>query len=208
MVHWDAEARRYRDENGKLIPVSTVRGWVDDFAAALAVMFTVRASAVLNQFIEGQLSIETLQSWYGTTKNDLRDGHRAATAIAFGGVQQMTPDEWDAADGAINFQMGFWEAFAGGIFAGTIPIDGTLRSRSGMYGAAVYSTYENSVRLREMRAGANEERRIRGGGDSCVTCIDQEGLGWRPIGSLKALGDSECRARCRCHFLFRMVTPK
>jgi hypothetical protein len=204
---WDRERRRYRDDAGALVPESTVRRWVDEFAASLAVLFAARAARVREAHAGGTLTMEILQAWYSVTRLDIRSAHRAATVVAYGGEDEMTDEEWHRADSRVRDEQGFWDTFAAGVFVGSVQMDGRIESRTALYGQAVYSTYENSVRQREQRAGAEQERRILTSGNSCATCQDQAGLGWSPIGSLNALGDSECRSNCRCFFEYRTAPP-
>lgn len=42
--------------------------------------------------------------------------------------------------------------------------------------------------------------------EPCPTCIERLALNWQPIGTLRPIGDSECRHQCHCHFRFRKGT--
>lgn len=198
---WNSAKRRFVDADGKTVPIGTVRSWIDDFAVSIAVLFAERAGRVVS---EAEINIDDLTAWYTVTQRELEDGHRAATVIAYGGLSQMTDSEWQEAEGAIREQMGFWEAFAAGVFVGTIPIDGRFPARTAMYGDAIYGTYENNVRRREAQAGMDEERRVLGAADHCEDCVLAASLGWRSIGTLPAIGDSACKSRCKCHFEYRI----
>jgi len=53
--------------------------------------------------------------------------------------------------------------------------------------------------------GYVEERSVLGIADHCDGCLAEAGKGWRPIGTLLPIGGRDCKARCRCHFEYRMA---
>ena len=207
MFIWNAEKRRYERPNGDVVTNAELRSWVDDFAAALVVLFMGRARAVVdalaNISIDEQAFRDAFSVWNDQTRADIRGGHLAACALAFGGFNVITTNEFTTGEQAADFHASFWDNFVGAIVTGAIPFDGNFVARSGMYGAAVFSTFQNATRAREKAAGMTEERRRLGASDHCPTCLEQAAIGWVAIGSLRAIGDSECRSRCRCYFQFR-----
>lgn len=203
MHTWDADKRQYVNADGTVVAPATVRGWIDDFAALLAVLFAERSRTIIAQFQAGTLELAALQAWFAANRRDIADSHRAAVIIAFGGAPQMTETDWQEADRAVNFQTSFFDAFAAQLFSGQTRFDGAFPARAALYAESVFCSYENAVRRRELNAGMDEERRIVRAGDNCETCVAQGALNWQPIGTLKIIGDSECRARCRCYFKFR-----
>lgn len=209
MFIWNEEKRQYFTESGEPVTDADLRRWVDDFAAALIVLFMGRARRVLDTLLtiqtDEQAFRDALSDWQLKTALDIKSGHLIACVIAFGGFNFIRENEYRTGEQAANFHFAFWENFVTGVFLGTILIDNNFAPRTGMYGAGVFSTFQNSIRARELAAGKTQERRFLGASDHCPTCINQAALKWQPIGSLKAIGDSECKSRCRCYFQFRQI---
>jgi len=207
---WDPRKRRYVDENGKEVSAKTIRRWADDFAASIAALYFARAAAVVNANNAGTLTQDIFAGWATQTRRDIRNSHRAAAVIAYGGLDQMTDAEWHRADQTVNREQGFFDTFTTGLVLGSVELASRISSRSAQYGSAIYSTYENSVRDREIKANAaagneGEERRdCADDPNSCEDCIDAAALDWQPEGSLPEIGDSECGGNCRCFFETRI----
>lgn len=85
------------------------------------------------------------------------------------------------------------------------PMNGTFVSRAEMYGNAAWSAPQQIVRQAvSSLAIFDEEMREHLGEDTpCSTCAHQAAMGWQPIGTLRAIGDSICMSGCHCRFLFR-----
>jgi hypothetical protein len=209
MFIWNSEKRRYESADGEPVPDSVLRRWVDDFAAALVVLFMARAQAVQSALVEintgggGDRFRAALADWQINCRADLRAGHLAACAIAFGGFNVIRSDQLETGERAADFHSSFWDNFVAGVFVGSVLMDGNFVPRSGMYGAGVYSTFQNGTRARERAAGMTQERRRLGASDHCPTCLEQAAFGWVAIGTLRSIGDSECKTRCRCYFQFK-----
>ena len=70
------------------------------------------------------------------------------------------------------------------------------------------SAWQAAQRINHQQARSNPylefERRILGNPktEHCEDCPPLAELGWRPIGTLPVIGDTECGSRCLCHFRY------
>lgn len=207
---WDSEKRLYLDASGAVVPEEKVRSWIDDFAAALALLFMGRARNVLETLIEIEINAtafrDAVANWNNLTRADLTGGHIAAVVVAYGGFNVIAPENFAIAERETQVQLSFWDNFVAGVLTGAVQFDGSFVSRTGMYADAIYSTYIKAVRQREIKAGMTEERNILGDANHCTgdnSCIKQSQRGWVAIGSLVAVGERTCLSRCRCWLDFR-----
>lgn len=205
---WDSEAKIYRDDDGNPVPPERVRSWMEDWAAALVVLFAARAEAARRKADAAGFGsndwLDAMTAWQSETIRDLRAAMYASSSVAFGGLKNTDVADWTIADIFVNEQIGFFQNFAAGVFAGAIVLNGMFAPRAGMYGSAAFGAYENSVREREKRDRRfSEERRQLGAPDHCVDCLEQAAIGWQPVGALRRIGDSVCLSRCKCFFIYR-----
>lgn len=227
---WDDINRRYYDDEGNEIDDAVLREWISAFAVSLAVPFRERAERLQKAIIDLALSAGNATDGFGTdapdaadvptpseaaaefqqaffawandTANEIYAATLATTLIAFGGQSNATADQFLFAETQAQEQIGFWEQFAAAVAAGGAST-AYIAARSEMYAASTYASFANGVRYREGSAGMREERRYLGAADHCTTCLEQAAIGWVAIGSLRRIGDSECKTRCRCYFRFR-----
>ncbi len=83
---------------------------------------------------------------------------------------------------------------------------GQFVARAELYGNSVWQATVNTIRATTIRAAVmREERRILGQpkGEHCHDCPPLAALGWQPLGTLPAIGDTECGNLCLCAFEFR-----
>jgi hypothetical protein len=208
---WNADTRQYLDENGDPVADSQVRSWIDDFAAVLALLFIGRAGRVLETLLtietDEQAFRDALTEWHDLTRADIAAGHLAATVVAYGGFNVITPDEYAVGERAAAFHASYFDNFVGGLFTGAILLDSAFPNRTSLYALSFFSTYENAVREREKAAGKTEEKNVLGLADHCsgglISCTGETAKGWVAIGTLSAIGARQCLTRCRCHFEFR-----
>ena len=81
-------------------------------------------------------------------------------------------------------------------------------NRSGMYADASWGVVEGVLRDGAIRDGYTEERRLLGGltgsrSRHCQECPELAAMGWVPLNSLPAVGQTPCRTRCRCSWQWR-----
>jgi hypothetical protein len=150
--------------------------------------------------IDGRLPLAT---WTVQMMASIKALHLTATAVAAGGWQQMDQSWFGWTGQQIRQQYRWLIKFSVEISTGAQKLDGTAVARSALYAAAARSTHRAALRRLAGFRAAGEERRVLGVADHCRTCLDQAKLKWQPFGTLRRIGDSECRINCRCWFEFR-----
>ncbi len=78
-------------------------------------------------------------------------------------------------------------------------------ARAEQYGDAAWGAAQQVNRKRMIRGGQyTQEMRVHGKyvDDMCDTCRNAVEQGWVPIGTLPAIGDSECLGNCHCFFKY------
>ena len=196
--YWDESIRQFRDENGRVISDARMRIYIDAMCAALALVFLTRAERLKNEF-----TLENFQTWNIQSRVDIKSLHYAMMMVAFGGRSQMSNPEWLQAEEKIEFHTDFFTAFSQDVALGKVTMDGHFPVRTSMYALAGHSSYQDGVRIRETNAGRTEEKRETTSGNPCIDCKTAKALGWQPIGTLPAIGNSVCLTRCRCYYLYR-----
>lgn len=195
---WSDTSQRYRDSRtGRFVSAAAVRDELDK---------SIDASAkAIREATEGlRAGTLALSAWQLVMADEIRNGHLASTALARGGWSRLTVEDYRAASKAVAEQYKFLRNFAADVASGKQKLDGTLIRRAELYTMAARGQYEDTRREAEAERGLTEERRIRHARDSCETCIEEERKGWQPIGTLRRIGDSLCRSRCRCQFEYRL----
>lgn len=192
---WNATAGRYiNSSTGQFVSFAAVRDALE------VVMEAARGNmhSLTEQLIGGQIS---LAEWEAGMMEQIKISHVAASASANGGWAQMSQADWGATGQLIRRQYDFLRNFASEIASGQQPLDGRALVRADMYGQAARSTFEQMRRRYErISNGMEYERRVLGVADHCDDCLDAAELGWQPIGTLPAIGDSVCKTNCHCSF--------
>ena len=193
-VGWNETAGRYVNlDTGRFIRREWVRDQLEDVITAT----NNNLLRYADQVITGDISIAEFQL---SMASDIKLLHTASGAAARGGWAQMSQGDWGYVGSQLKIQYGYLNNFAAQIESGEQALDGRLKVRASMYGDAARSTYEQIVRRLEQSKGAVLEARILGVADHCDDCLDEAGKGWKPIGTLRRIGDSICKTRCHCHF--------
>lgn len=194
---WSEAARRYVEiRSGQAVAPGAVRAALEEVSAA----YQADMARVTQRLLAGQIA---LAEWQGEMAALIKGGHLTAAALMRGGWGQMSQADWGFAGQLIKRQYGFLNRLAKQVERGEQKLNGRLLRRAVMYGEALRGTGESANRRLHQSQGFGEERRVRGVADSCPTCVSEAAKGWQPIGTLKAIGDSECLTRCRCHFEYR-----
>ncbi len=84
-------------------------------------------------------------------------------------------------------------------------------ARAEQYGSSVWGAAQEVARAQVIRERVwIEERRVHGmlKDDMCSICREAVAMGWQPIGTLPAIGDSECLSSCHCYFKWRDADGK
>lgn len=169
-------------------------------AVAEIVEATQSRLAVLTQRrLTGSLS--TLD-WRIAVSSELRSAHVAATAIAHGGLGNLTPSERGWVGSQLREQGKYLSSFALDIAQGRLS-DAQALARAQLYGEAVWGGYQEATRRQARSVGMAQERNVLGGGQHCDECPSLSGQGWVPLGTMPAPGSRSCRSRCRCSLAYR-----
>jgi hypothetical protein len=192
---YDPETMRYRrTSTGRFVKADAVRRAtrrVVDYSAK-------RIRRLGKQFAKGEIGLQEFETQMRGTVKDL---HLAATAAAKGGFGSMTSRDYGLVGARLRFHYERLDVFARLIEDARLSV-GQIKARAGLYANAGVGVYENA--RREAAQGVmTEERRVLGVAEHCGVCVEQAGQGWQPLNTLRRLGDSPCRANCKCRFKFR-----
>lgn len=191
MFRWDDRLGRYRGSDGKIVAESRIRLAVDAIADAAS----DRMADLSERLRAGDIS---LADWQREMMRTIKTAHVASGVAAQGGRAQMDQAAYGYLGRAIRDQYAYLRNMADGIASGTVPLDGRLIARAGMYGQHARVVYEN-VRARDARArGYSQERNVLHAQESCSQCVGLARIGWVEIGTLPPIGSRRCLARCRC----------
>ncbi len=150
-----------------------------------------------------------------------------AGALAFSGPKELTADDFHAIDHQARVQAEYMDRFERDVQARTppeiaSPIGQTVIlpqvmsapqfvARAEQYGDAPWGAAQTVQREKIIRGKVYiEEKRVHGLmiDDMCPTCMHAVAKGWQPIGTLPAIGDSECLGNCHCSFRYRDANGK
>jgi hypothetical protein len=143
----------------------------------------------------------TLAEWQSSMRDELYDGYLLSSLLAMGGLGVASLAGWAFMADVVKAQYNYLDGFANDIKSSPLEwLTGRLNARANMYSNSVYSSYENASRNEAALDGYNLERRVLGASDHCSSCLEYAALGWQPINTLPAIGDSICRSNCKCEF--------
>lgn len=191
---WNKKSLRYVDPSGRFVSAERVRRALIRVADGAK-----RQIANLSgQLTRGELNVG---QWQSQMEQAVKDMHLAATAAAKGGFGSMTQRDYGLAGARIRFHYERLDVFARMVEEGRMTA-GQVKARAGLYASAGLGVYENA-RREAARGVMMEEKRVLGAAEHCGVCVEEAAKGWREIGTLRRIGDSPCRANCRCRFRFR-----
>jgi hypothetical protein len=197
---WNPVKRLYQDiKTGKYLTPQEVRIAVDQvidgYQAALVTIST-----------KLQVGEITLAEWQLQMARMVKDLHVATAVAANGGFANMSQADYGFVGSEVKKQYQFLQGFADDIVSGKQLVkSGSLVARARLYAQAARTSYEQTARRREKRAGEIQERRVLGSADHCPDCVALAAKGWQPIGTLPAIGQGTvCLANCRCSFDFQV----
>ena len=148
------------------------------------------------QFLSGDL---TPAAWNHQQLTTIKLVQVAAAVLAYGGRASLTPQRLAVIQQAVAQQYQFQAKFLADVVTGRQRRNGRMLTRAGMYAAAARMTAVAVTRRTAYEAGMHYERNVLGpSDDSCDECLQQESLGWVPIGTLSAPGTRTCRSNCQC----------
>ena len=196
---WNSDAQRYIDlRTGQFVSRAQVRTALDQ--AIVSAKDGMRDIA--QDLVDGNIS---LADWQTRMAQQIKLIHLASGAAAVGGWAQLTPSDYGRIGAALRQQYAYLQRFALQIENGLVPLDGRLIVRSLLYGEAGRGTFEDFARAAAQRAGMTHERRVLGAAEHCKDCVKYAGWGWKPIGTLPRIGNSQCVTNCHCTFEFRKL---
>lgn len=189
---FDVATGRYRDTStGRLVSERLIRAQIDTLADAAS----DRLADLTERLLRGAIP---LADWQRQSMVVIKTAHVAAGVVAQGGKLQMTASHYGFLGRQIRDQYAYLRDMANGIADGSVPLDGRLVSRAGMYGQSARVLYE-AVQAREATGrGYDEERSVLHADESCAACRAQASLGWVATGTLVPIGSRTCLSRCRC----------
>jgi hypothetical protein len=193
---YNAKAYSYVDPQGRFLSRTDVRDTLDN---ALKNNGTLLRD-LTQQLRDGRISIA---DWQTAMAREIKNVHLYSTAAARGGWANMTPTDYGRAGQRIEAQYRFLRGFAEDVASGKQPLNGRALQRAVMYSEAGRNTFHH-VERREMEVrGMTEEHSRRHPADGCEECIEQEELGWQPIGEAVPIGERLCLTKCRCTMDYR-----
>lgn len=189
---------RYKSSGHAVLP-ETVNGWVDKLAE--------RMKQNLGQIAEDHRAGKiTLPEWVIRTGEEIRNAHRSVAIIAAGGKGNMTQADWGFVGAQLRRELQYLNNFANEIE--NLPpgskLSAAFVSRAKSYGAAIYETYEKARRRRITAEGQAdlEENVLEPGAEHCAGCLEASAQGIVPLGTLTAIGDRDCKSKCRCRLRY------
>ena len=199
---WNEAAGRYVDlSTNRFVPFADVRNALESVVGASG----SRMNALTQELVDQRI---TLAEWQSGMMEQIKISHSAAAAASRGGWAQMSQSDWGAVGRMIREQYGYLRNFANQVANGEQQLNGTALVRADLYAGAARGTFEEMRRRYErLMNGAEEEARVLGEADHCEDCLEFAALGWQPVGTLPAIGESVCITRCHCTFIYRKHGP-
>lgn len=192
---WDAQLRLYRRKSDNtIVDDETLDAMIDDATIALALLWKKRATDYMTDKI-------TFDEFFVGTRAEIASMNLAMVALAFGGLAIATEDDYRDFLSVFAAQDSYFYRFAVQIAAGLLS-EAMIAARLSLYASANFGIYQNAKVTRETRAGMTVYRRLLGRADHCEDCVEYASRGWQLVGSLPRIGDSICKARCKCRFQF------
>jgi phage portal protein BeeE len=154
--------------------------------------------------------IRVAAAFFGRVKKFIREAFIAG-ALALMGPKDLSRGDLRAIDENVKTQVGYLGRFYNDLIGRSDDSQFTLAgfaNRTEMYGGSVWGGSQNVARIRMFGSRVvDEECRVHLGPrtdkDPCEECSDLESEGWRPVGSLPAIGTQICMNSCHCVFRFR-----
>lgn len=161
---WDIKLRRYRYANSnRLIRQDTLNRLLREIGEGAR----ERMQSLTAKMSLGQISNP---KWQLGMLDEIKNSHRALAELAKGGKEMMTARDWGLLGARVRQQNQYFLGFAGDVITGQMS-EAQIVNRAGLYADALYSTYQNTVALRERAAGVRTARRVLDtGAQHCEDC--------------------------------------
>jgi hypothetical protein len=189
---WDSSRRRYINVRiGRVVQEASVNRLLREIGeGARERMQSLTAKMSLGQISNAEWQLGML--------DEIKNSHRALAELAKGGKEMMTARDWGLLGARVRQQNQYFLGFASDVITGQMS-EAQVVNRAGLYADALYSTYQNTVALRERGAGVRLARRVLdAGAQHCEDCPPLAALDWIPIEEMTPIGDTPCQVQCRC----------
>lgn len=198
LVWWQSRATRHKK---RALETATPERPLDRRTIDRTIGFSAAFLVALSRRLQSrEIQVE---EWQLTFAGEIIPLHLAMAGAAAGGLGVLTLDDTGRVEQRTQEQLEYLRNFALGIAVGDVLLDGRLLRRAEMYAEAGRGTYYGEATAAMARGGFDLERSIRTARDSChgrrYGCVEQEALGWVPIGTLVLPGGRICMTRCRCY---------
>lgn len=81
---------------------------------------------------------------------------------------------------------------------------GRFIARAESYGACVWGYAQEIARATYVRNQVFDQERLElGDAEHCPGCLEDSAKGFVPIGSLRSIGDRQCRTNCYCRMVYK-----
>jgi hypothetical protein len=184
-------ARFRNPDTGRWITRVQVREWLDKFIAASQ----ANILAASTSYRAGNTS---LAEWQSIVRDEVKDSHLMAEALARGGWGQLTQADFGRTGQRIREQYRYLGAFTAAVRDGTQRLDGQFMNRAKMYSASARSAFYASQGAVLADAGYTRERSLLHPAEHCQECVDEAARGWVSIGQLTPIGERTCLSSDKC----------
>jgi hypothetical protein len=132
---WDDSAHRFRDtQTGRFLSTSDALKLRDGFPEG--------QQAVLRDLTQRMATGDlTVQQWERESRDAIRDTHAVQYTFGRGGLNAMTPDDWQAVNRLADQQAAYLRRFARDAASGTLS-EAQIEARANLYLAASRQAYE------------------------------------------------------------------
>jgi hypothetical protein len=144
----------------------------------------------------------TITAWFAAMTHAVRERVYAASLASLGTIEpepEIVPEILRQAEVQQSYLAGFRDE----VLTADQLLDATAIARAELYAHAVWGAGQNTRHTRFILAGYLQAKRILGIADHCRGCLREAAKGWQPIRRVKPIGRTECKARCKCHIVYR-----
>jgi len=152
-----------------------------------------------------QIGAQSSREFQARMLDQIEKSHLVNTVLASGGFAATTIAAWSYARGRIQDEQAAEVRFAAQVVLGRVSQPQTV-NRASMYSQATYSTFSGANDIRQKQRGVIEARRILDEqAEHCEECPSLATEEWQRIEEVRRIGETPCRARCRCFIEYRKV---
>ena len=149
----------------------------------------------------------TLAIWMKGMKREIKQMHLMAAAIGMGDWQELTSADFGLVGRNLRDQYGYLDGFVKDVAANDgEPWSKRFLNRALLYGAAAGVEFFLMDAKIDENKDSPEYRWSRSPVDSCQTCLDNEAMGWVPVGSFGMVprdGQTICGVACKCDLIYK-----